>query len=64
MYALMHQGGEWTHKQFGTEVWAFNAQTHARVQRIKLKTPGYSIMVSNADKPTALLRLKSSCCRG
>ncbi len=51
LYALMHQGGEWTHKQFGTEVWVFNAQTHARVQRIKLKTPGYSIMVSNADKP-------------
>ena len=51
LYALMHQGGEWTHKQFGTEVWAFNAQTHARVQRIKLKTPGYSIMVSNAEKP-------------
>jgi methylamine dehydrogenase heavy chain len=51
LYALMHQGGEWTHKQFGTEVWVFNAQTHQRVQRIKLKTPGYSIMVSNAEKP-------------
>jgi methylamine dehydrogenase heavy chain len=51
LYALMHQGGEWTHKQFGTEVWVFNAQTHARVQRIKLKTAGYSIMVSNAEKP-------------
>jgi methylamine dehydrogenase heavy chain len=51
LYALMHQGGEWTHKQFGTEVWVFNAQTHARVKRIKLKTPGYSIMVSNAEKP-------------
>jgi methylamine dehydrogenase heavy chain len=51
LYALMHQGGEWTHKQFGTEVWVFNAQTHKRVQRIKLKTPGYSIMVSNGDKP-------------
>ncbi len=51
LYSLMHQGGEWTHKQFGTEVWVFNAQTHKRVGRIKLKTPGYSIMVSNADKP-------------
>ncbi|HXN86230.1 MAG TPA: amine dehydrogenase large subunit, partial [Candidatus Binataceae bacterium] len=51
LYALMHQGGEWTHKQFGTEVWVFNAQTHKRVQRIKLKTPGYSILVSNGDKP-------------
>ncbi len=51
LYSLMHQGGEWTHKQFGTEVWVFNAQTHKRVGRIKLKTPGYSIMVSNAEKP-------------
>ncbi len=51
LYSLMHQGGEWTHKQFGTEVWVFNAQTHKRVDRIKLKTPGYSIMVSNAEKP-------------
>jgi methylamine dehydrogenase heavy chain len=51
LYALMHQGGEWTHKQFGTEVWVFNAQTHQRVARISLKTPGYSIMVSNAEKP-------------
>jgi methylamine dehydrogenase heavy chain len=51
LYALMHQGGEWTHKQFGTEVWVFNAQTHQRVARIRLKTPGYSIMVSNAEKP-------------
>ena len=51
LYSLMHQGGEWTHKQFGTEVWVFNAQTHKRVNRIKLKTPGYSILVSNGDKP-------------
>jgi methylamine dehydrogenase heavy chain len=51
LYVLMHQGGEWTHKQFGTEVWVFDAQSHKRVRRIKLKTPGYSIMVSQSDKP-------------
>ncbi len=51
IYVLMHQGGEWTHKQAGTEVWVFNAKTHQRTGRIKLKTPGYSIMVSQADKP-------------
>lgn len=51
LYVLMHQGGEWTHKQPGTEVWVFNAQTHQRTGRIKLKTPGYSILVSQADKP-------------
>ena len=61
MFVLMHQGGEWTHKQFGTEVWVFDAAKKTRVGRIKLKTPAYSIYVSNSDKPIlyALSLLKS-----
>ncbi|MGA7869481.1 MAG: amine dehydrogenase large subunit [Candidatus Binatus sp.] len=51
LFVLMHQGGEWTHKQFGTEVWVFDAAKQARVGRIKLKTPAYSIYVSNSDNP-------------
>jgi methylamine dehydrogenase heavy chain len=39
LYALMHQGGQDTHRQAGTEVWAFDLKTHARVQRIALKSP-------------------------
>jgi methylamine dehydrogenase heavy chain len=51
LYVLMHQGGEWTHKQFGIEVWVLDTAAHKRVARIKLKTPGYSIHVSRAPHP-------------
>jgi methylamine dehydrogenase heavy chain len=39
LYALMHQGGADSHKQPGKEVWVFDLATHARVQRIALKSP-------------------------
>jgi len=51
LYVLMHQGGEWTHKQFGKEVWVFDAKTHQRLEKITLTTPGYSIRVTNEPKP-------------
>jgi len=51
LFVLMHQGGEWTHKQFGTEVWVFDAAKKTRVGGIKLKSPAYSIYVSNSDNP-------------
>jgi methylamine dehydrogenase heavy chain len=51
LYVLMHQGGEWTHKQFGTEVWVLKPANKARVARIKLQSHGYSIHVSRAEKP-------------
>jgi methylamine dehydrogenase heavy chain len=61
LFVLMHQGGEWTHKQFGAEVWVFDAARQTRVGRIKLKTPAYSIYVSQSDGPNlfALSLLKS-----
>lgn len=39
LYALMHQGGKDTHKDPGTEIWVFDIATHARLQRITLKSP-------------------------
>lgn len=51
LFVLMHQGGEWTHKQFGSEVWVFDTKTKKRTRRIKMKTPAYSIMASRADHP-------------
>ncbi len=50
LYVLMHKGGKWTHEQPGNQVWVFDAKTHKRVRRIKLKAPGYSIMVSQDAK--------------
>jgi len=48
---LMHQGGEWTHKQLGDELWVFDAAKKIRTSRIKLKTPAYSIYLSQDDDP-------------
>ncbi len=51
LYVLMHQGGEWTHKQPGKEVWVFDTARKTRVGRIPLKTEGYSIRVSSSPSP-------------
>jgi methylamine dehydrogenase heavy chain len=51
-FVLMHQGGEWTHKALGNEVWVLDTAKKTRVSRIKLKTPAYSINVSQGDSPT------------
>jgi len=51
LYVLMHQGGEWTHKQPGKEVWVFDTARKARTGRIPLKTEGYSIRVSRGANP-------------
>jgi len=51
LYALMHQGGEWTHKQPGSEIWVFNAKDGKRVERLSLPEPAAAIFVSPDDKP-------------
>ena len=45
-YVLMHQGGEWTHKQAGTEVWVYNAASKQRVDKIVLPRSGLEIYVT------------------
>jgi methylamine dehydrogenase heavy chain len=51
LYVLMHQGGEWTHKQPGKEVWVYDTTRKTRIDRIALKTEGYSIRVSRGANP-------------
>ncbi len=51
LYVLMHQGGAWTHKQPGSEVWVFDAKSKRRVRRIKLKDPGYCMRVTDDANP-------------
>jgi methylamine dehydrogenase heavy chain len=36
----------------GNEVWVLDTEKKTRVSRIKLKTPAYSINVSQGDSPT------------
>ena len=54
LYAIMHQGGEGTHKDPGNEVWVFDAGTGARTRKITLASPAGAIQVTEDDKPLLL----------
>ncbi|HZO81161.1 MAG TPA: amine dehydrogenase large subunit [Candidatus Binataceae bacterium] len=51
LFVLMHQGGEWTHQKAGPEVWAYDVNTHKRVERIPLPIASNAIRVSQDDNP-------------
>ncbi len=51
IYILMHQGGEWTHKQAGTEVWVYNIEQRRRVDKIVLPRPGSEVYVTPDRDP-------------
>ncbi len=44
LYSLMHQGGVDTAKDPGSEVWVYDLDTRARIQRIELRHPGFAIL--------------------
>ncbi len=44
LYTLMHQGGEDTHKQDGTEIWVYDLAERKRLQRIELHSPGFTYL--------------------
>lgn len=53
LFALMHKGGgDWTHKNPGSEVWVFDLKGQKRVERIALPQQGNSLLVSQDDVPT------------
>jgi methylamine dehydrogenase heavy chain len=53
LFVLMHQGGgDWTHKNPGTEVWVYDVKEQKRVDRILLPQEANSIMVSQDAAPT------------
>ena len=51
LYSLMHVGGDYTHKDPGTEIWVYDLAGKRRVQRIALKDPATSIAVTRDAKP-------------
>jgi methylamine dehydrogenase heavy chain len=51
LYVLMHEGGPYTHKDPGTELWVYDAAQGKRIQRIKLDGPATAVAVSQDDRP-------------
>jgi methylamine dehydrogenase heavy chain len=51
LYSLMHVGGNYTHKDPGTEIWVYDLAARRRVQRIALKDPTTSIAITRDAKP-------------
>jgi methylamine dehydrogenase heavy chain len=51
IYVLMHQGGEWSHKWPGVDVWVHDVKTRKRVQTIKLEQMADAIMTTPDDAP-------------
>ncbi len=44
LYSLVHQGGTDTHKQAGTELWVYDVAARRRLQRIELRSPGFTYL--------------------
>jgi methylamine dehydrogenase heavy chain len=51
LFVLMHEGGIWTHKRAGEEVWVFDATSHERLARVPLEHHSHSLTVSQDDQP-------------
>jgi methylamine dehydrogenase heavy chain len=51
LFVLMHEGGIWTHKRAGEEVWVFDATSHERLERVPLEHHSHSMTVSQDDQP-------------
>ena len=54
LYAIMHQGGEGTHKDPGNVVWVFDVDQGKRVRTIPLQSVAGSIQVTQDAKPLLL----------
>lgn len=51
LYVLMHQGGPFTHKDPGTEIWVYDAASGKRLERLPLDSPVNSVAISQDDQP-------------
>jgi len=51
LYSLMHVGGEYSHKDPGTEVWVYDLASRKRQGRIALEGPATSINITQDANP-------------
>ncbi|MBS0419714.1 MAG: amine dehydrogenase [Proteobacteria bacterium] len=56
LYVIMQRDGhEGSHKEPGTEVWVFDSRSHARIDRLRLVRPGWSVEVTHTPTPELLV---------
>ena len=55
MYILMHQGGEYTHHDPGSEVWVVNLVAQRRIGRLELAVEASNIMVTQEAEPKLIV---------
>jgi methylamine dehydrogenase heavy chain len=55
MYILMHQGGEYTHHEAGSEVWVVNLPAKRRIGRLELPVVAANIMVTQEQEPKLIV---------
>ena len=55
LYILMHQGGEYTHHDPGTEVWVYNLTAQRRIARVELPVAASTIMVTQESEPKLVI---------
>ena len=63
IYVLMHQGGEWTHKQAGSEIWVFNARDGKRTERLSLPEAASAVFVTPDSTPLIFAATPATSCR-
>jgi len=51
LYSLMHKGGEYSHKDPGTEVWVYDLSNRKRQSRFALEAPATSINITQDANP-------------
>ncbi|MBF6569241.1 MAG: amine dehydrogenase [Candidatus Binataceae bacterium] len=49
LYVLMHQGGEWTHEESGTQIWIYDLKQQKKVATMVLPQVADSIYVTQDD---------------
>lgn len=49
LYSLVHQGGEGTHKDPGTQLWVYDLASRKRVQRVRMHNPGLTYLGQPLD---------------
>jgi methylamine dehydrogenase heavy chain len=55
LYILMHQGGEFTHHEPGTEIWVFDINQRRRIARIELEVAAGNVMVTQESEPKLIV---------